>query len=354
MGQLVKPKVYITGFTEIYEPGVKAYLEDTKQMDFWKDYEEARAQGITGGECLCSMYAKMCYKTLVNDGRNANVSQIRSIRKNLEGTHDTSHGSVFEHCNINFVVTDCSRVYTHEQVRHRVGWAYSQTSGRYCRLDSIDLVWDSILDPVKDLFLRQLSSIEDTVYLAECRLGLRKPPPAYPSAPADVIFGPPQHIYEVFRQQDGTFNRFEDVDKYKDVDKLRDQLRWVPDNSFNFDLRKKLTSAIRRIAPNGQANEIGMTANIRSLRHVVQLRTARFAEVEIRDIYSQIFEQTKVLFPLLWYKARTRLVDGFVEVYGMKSNPYDISPADPTVLEMWSTKSLQDELVRRGELTLTM
>lgn len=42
MGQLVRPEVFLTGFTEIYEPGVKAYLEKTKQMDFWDDYTKAR------------------------------------------------------------------------------------------------------------------------------------------------------------------------------------------------------------------------------------------------------------------------------------------------------------------------
>jgi len=335
MGQLVKPEVFLTGFTEIHEPGVEAYLEKTKQMDFWDDYLAARVAGISGGESLCSMYAKLCYKSLVV-GKNANVSKVRSVKANLESCFDTGHGSVFEHCNINFLVTDCSRVYTHEQVRQRAGWAYSQTSGRYCRLDSIDLVWSNLLNPVKDLWLEGLSCIEDLVYLTECKLGLRKPNPKFPHAPAEAgLTAKP--------------NESKCLAAWANIPAgtLREDLKWVPDDSFNFDKRKAITSAIRRIAPNGQANEIGMTANIRALRHVVQLRTAPFAETEIRDIFGQVFNLTRAKFPTLWYKSRTKIVDDLLWVYGMKSNPYDITPGDPSALEFWTTKDMQNEITRR-------
>lgn len=338
MGQLVKPEVFLTGFTEIYEPGVQAYLEKTKQMDFWDDYVKAREAGISGGESLCSMYAKLCYKSLVV-GKNANVQKVRSVKANLEGCFDTGHGSVFEHCNINFLVTDCSRVYTHEQVRQRAGWAYSQTSGRYCRLDQIDLVWSKLLDPVKDLWLKGLKNIEDLVYLSECRLGLRKPNPATPLAPDEAATWDATRL-----QREGYFDSFV---AGVEVSKVVEALRWVPDDSFNFDKRKAITSAIRRIAPNGQANEIGMTANIRALRHVVQLRTAPFAETEIRDIFGQVFNLTRSKFPTLWYKSRTKIVDDLLWVYGMKSNPYDITPGDPSALEFWTTKDMQNEITRR-------
>lgn len=340
MGQLVRPRVFLTGFTEVHEPGLKEYLEYTKQTEFWETYQQAREEGISGGEILCSFYAKLCYKSLVL-GKNANVRKVRDVQKNLEGCHDSGHGSVFEHCGINFVVTDCSRVYTHEQVRHRPGCAYSQTSGRYCRLDSIDLVWDPILDPVKDLFLGCVRQIEDTVYLAECKLGLRKPPLKYPGVPANTVLGPAHRMYTEIAKVDGTYNQFEDLND------TRDRLRWIPDDSFDFDKRKKITSAIRRIAPNGQSNEIGMTCNVRALRHVVQLRTARFAETEIRDVWGQIYHLVAARFPTIFYKARTRVVDDFTVVYGMKSSPYDIEAGDPKALEFWTTESLRAELDAR-------
>jgi thymidylate synthase (FAD) len=340
MGQLVKPKVFFVGATEVYEPGLKDYLQYTGQMDFWETYQQALREGLTSGEALCSVYAKMCYKSLVV-GKNANVKRVRDVVSNLEGCHDTGHGSVFEHCQLNFIVTDCSRVYTHEQVRHRIGWSYSQTSGRYCRLDKIDLVWSSLLDPVKDMWLHHLTKTEELVYLTECKLGLRKPPAAYPNAPAGVIFGSPHHMYEVIHKQDGSHDSFEDLAKTKD------RLRWVPDDAFNFDKRKAITSAIRRIAPNGQSNEIGMSCNIRALRQTVQVRTARFAETEIRDIFNQVYQIIKARFPTIFYKARTKDFDGLLEVYGLKTQPFEIPAGDPAALAFLPSEQLRAELVAR-------
>lgn len=233
--------------------------------------------------------------------------------------------SVFEHCQLNFLVTNCSRVFTHEQVRHRVGWAYSQTSGRYCRLDKIDLVWSDLLDPVKDKWLKHLAATERLVYETECELGLRKPPPDMPDVPYDECFK---------SAGDG-------------MDWTSSKAMWVPDNSFDFDKRKALTSAIRRIVPNGQANEIGMSCNIRALRHAVQLRTSRFAETEIRDVYAQIFRLVKDEYPTIFYKARTRMYDGIPEVYGMRMQPYEIEAGDPRALEYWDSATLRAELRRR-------
>ena len=335
MGQLVTPRAYLIGFTDVYEPGLTRYLVDTDQESFLASYREARAAGLSGGEVLCSFYSKICYKSLVK-GKNANVTRVRDVQANLQGTYDAAHGAVFEHCNLNFIVTDCSRIFTHEQVRHRVGVAYSQTSGRYCRLDTIDLVWDPILDPVRDLFVRAVASIETTVYLAECRLGLRKPNPLYPTAPPELYL---EHlpVELVTSKHTGA----------PGASPAADQMKWVPDDTFDFERRKKLTSAIRRIAPNGQSNELGLTLNVRALRHVVQLRTQRHAEREIRLIFGQIYHAVSALFPTVFYGAKTRIVDGLLEVYGMKGNPYDVTAGDPAALEQWTTQALVTELARR-------
>lgn len=233
--------------------------------------------------------------------------------------------SVFEHCQLNFIVTDCSRVYTHEQVRHRIGWAYSQTSGRYCRLDKIDLVWSGLLDPVKDLWEKHLLATEDLVYLTECKLGLRKPPPGFES------YNPEWWI----NVRDSR------------LPENRDEGKWVPDDAFNFDKRKAITSAIRRIAPNGQSNEIGMSCNIRSLRSTVQVRTARFAETEIRDIFNQVYTLVKARFPTIFYKARTKTFDGLLEVFGMKTQPFELTAGDPAALEFLPSALLRSELAAR-------
>lgn len=363
MASLVKPKVFLVGYTAADVGGIEEYLRYTKQEDFLETWKQAMDEGISTGEALCSLFAKMCYKSVVL-GKNTNVSRIRDIRKNLEGCHDTGHGSVFEHCQLNFIVTNCSRVYTHEQVRHRVGFAYSQTSGRYCRLDSIDLVWSDLLDPVKGLWLDHLHKTEELVYLSECRLGLRKPPFGLSKDFCRELYYQPdwlaagQTLWSVIDRlppadaqrlrgltQDGVYYPRTTVDDYNWLIGL---VRWVPDAGFDFDRRKAITSAIRRIAPNGQSNEIGMSCNIRALRHTVQLRTQRFAETEIRDVWGQIYCLVKARFPTMFYRAKEYMHDNLLEIRGMKMQPYEIEAGDPEALRFYTVDQLHAEIAKRG------
>ena len=125
----VKPEVFLLGFTTVDEDQLWKYLHYTDQEEFGKDIQEALDEGLDWGEILCSFYAKMCYASLT-DKKNKNISKTRSISDNIKSVINSGHGSVFEHVSVNFVITNCSRVFTHELVRHRVGVAYSQTSGR--------------------------------------------------------------------------------------------------------------------------------------------------------------------------------------------------------------------------------
>lgn len=253
----VDPKTYFVGYTEANLDGLTEYLKDTDQTVFLEEIEQARAEGLSSGEVLCSFYAKLCYASL-SLGKNKNISKIRAIRDNISGTIDSGHGSVFEHCQLNFVVKDCSRVYTHEMVRHRVGSAYSQTSGRYVRTDKLKVVIDPILEPAYDL-------------VEEARDFLEK--------------------------------------WYKRVEERLDIA-----NEKSFARKKKLTSAMRRMLPNGQANELGFSLNLRSLRHLIELRTSIHAEWEIRLIFNQVYDLVKEKYPAILADASVELIDGLNQI----------------------------------------
>jgi thymidylate synthase ThyX len=312
--RFVQPEVFMVGFSVLYQEGLEDYLKASGNEEFLESVAAARAAGMHDGEIMCSLFAKLCYASLTL-GKNTNVSRIRDIPDNFRGCFDTGHGSVFEHCQINFIVRNCSRVYTHEQVRHRIA-AYSQTSGRFCRLDRINLILDPILDPVAALWNDHLKSTELVIYLSECKLGLRKPSPDFPNA------GPTTWL-EVYEQESLSAKHIT-IAEGESKTPVADKMKWVPDNSFDFEKRKKITSAIRRIAPNGQANEIGMSLNIRTLRHIVTVRTSRHAEWEIRAIYAQAYHLVAAKFPLLFYGAKVEEVNGLPEITGMKHQPYEI------------------------------
>lgn len=253
----VAPATYLTGYTSINIDGLKDYLFDTNQEEFLDEIESAKEEGLSDGEILCSFYAKLCYASL-SLGKNKNISKIRAIKDNIFGTVESGHGSVFEHAQLNFVSRNCSRVFTHELVRHRVGSAFSQTSGRYVRNDILNVVIDPILEPAYELVEEARLFLEDWYKRAETKL--------------DIL------------------------------------------NEKSFDRKKKLTSAMRRMMPNAQSNEIGFSLNLRSLRHLIELRTSRHAEWEIRVIFNQVFESVKNKFPAILMDAKCEFVEGTNEI----------------------------------------
>ncbi len=264
----VTPKTYLIGYTGINMPELYNYLHDTKQGEFLESIIEARKLGLSDGEILCSFYAKLCYKSLVL-GTNANVKKIRDINDNFETIISSGHGAVLEHVCLNFVTTNCSRVFTHELVRHRVGTAFSQSSGRYIALGvdkdenpvELEMIIDPLLEPAIDLINEWADYTAQVVRLIRAKLDVK---------------------------------------------------------NMTFDKKKKATSAIRRLAPNGQANEIGFSLNLRTLRHTIEQRTSRHAEWEIRLVYNQVAEIVLEKWPHILFGHQREFVENAWEYRNLK------------------------------------
>lgn len=264
----VMPKTYLVGFSQIYLPGLEEYLKDTDQLQFLEMLNQAKEENVSEGAALCSFYAKLCYKSLV-EGKNANVTKIRNIMKNFESIISSRHGAVTEHFQLNFVTTNCSRVYSHEKVRHRVGTAFSQTSGRYVALGvdqdenpvDIDMIIDPILSPVEHIL-------------------------------ADGI--------------DFLMGRIREARMFLDV------------KNQSFEVKKKMTSALRRFAPNGQSNEMGWSVNLRSVRHIIEQRSSRHAEWEIRLITNQVVDIIDTMWPELLYGGKREWIENAWEYTNLK------------------------------------
>lgn len=286
MPRFVEPKVFFVGATVVDNGALFQYLEYTGNGEFVDTITAARAGGCTDAEILISLMAKLCYKSLTL-GQNANISRTRDIPDNVANVMSTGHGSVLEHFNLSFVITDCSRVFTHELVRHRAGTAFSQTSGRYVRSDEIALIFDPILEPIRAEAEELLAHLEGWYNARVKQLGL---------------------------------------------DQLKD-----------FTAKKKMTSALRRFMPNGQSNEIGVTLNLRALRHTLMLRTQTGVEWEARKVFSQIYHIVKERYPLLVADAKTEEIDGATRVYGMTLQPYEeVDMAEITI------EAMTAELAGRG------
>jgi thymidylate synthase (FAD) len=83
----------------------------------------------------------------------------------------------------------------------------------------------------------------------------------------------------------------------------------IDQDGVPFHVKKEVTSALRRLAPIGLSTDILWTANVRTLRHVIEMRTAPGAEEELRLVFDRIAETMRAEAPNL-FQDFERLDDG--------------------------------------------
>ena len=242
MGKLVHPKAFLIAETKVDHAAIDHALLHLG-VDGWM------SDGETDADVLTEFAGKSCYMSFDRQ-LNLNLTKVGGRPNSAyiqDGIIGNKHGSVLEHSSVTFFLTNVSRVVTHELVRHRAGTAFSQTSGRYVRSDEIDM------------------------YLPD-ELAV------YPEAVA---------VFQ--RANEQMEDNLAELVKVTGIETMT-----------NFGLKKRLTSAFRRILGNGQANHIVMTGNHRAWRHIIEMRTSVHAEEEIRVIMSDVAQQLKDNFPTLY------------------------------------------------------
>lgn len=247
----VDPKVFLVGETRVIEDGLAAFLRHAGAPEWQSD-------AVSDTEKIIEVMGRLCYRSF-KPGLNKNVTKIRESSKDyLENILKVKHGSVIEHPVMNFIFTDVSRVFTHELVRHRAGVAISQESLRFVRLDNLGQWLPTVIR-------------ED------------------------------ERAMEIFAK---TFDGLEKLQL-----KLADHFK-LDEEGLPFAKKKVLTSAMRRIAPIGLATSIGWSANPRTLRWVLEMRTDPHAEEEIRLVFGKVGKIVTQRYPNLFGDFETETVDG--------------------------------------------
>ena len=113
------PKVYLVTRPSVDWERIAAFLLDEELPPIPDSIRAGEAEA----EAIIEVSARLCYMSFGRGRRD-----IADFIYNLLSSKD---GSVFEHVNYGFVFTGVSRSLTHELVRHRAGFAYSQRSQRY-------------------------------------------------------------------------------------------------------------------------------------------------------------------------------------------------------------------------------
>src|SRR6516225_8066446 len=113
---LREPTVYLVGRQVVNDAEIDRFLAD-HGVAWQTDTEQA-------GESLTEIAGRLCYMSFARPRPGGNQAYLGHIL-------EVGHGSVLEHAVWSFIFTGISRSCSHELVRHRAGWAYSQLSQRY-------------------------------------------------------------------------------------------------------------------------------------------------------------------------------------------------------------------------------
>ncbi len=179
----------------------------------------------SGGERLAEFAGRICYMSQHNPAQRPTTEYLDNIKKQ-------GHGSVLEHAVYVLLVEGISRSCSHELVRHRAGFGYSQLSQRY-------------VDESHAAFVVPPAVLGDPTLEAEWEQQVTAAQAAY----------------------------------VRSVESLMKRYDWVSDKVHR---RKMAREAARSVLPNATETKIVVSGNVRAWRTMLELRCGEGAELEIR------------------------------------------------------------------------
>ena len=197
-----------------------------------------KSDSDVAGEALAEFAGRLCYLSFGEDaglegghktipGRTTNEAYLGNIL-------NTKHGSVLEHAVWTLLFEGVSRSLTHELIRHRAGFGFSQLSQRY---------------------------------VDESNIGFVVPPEIDEGTAA----------YEVWMTSCGQAK-----ESYRAL--LAAMIEQVGESGTATMRKKRARQAARAVLPNCAETKILVTGNARAWRHFCEMRGSSTADVEIRRL----------------------------------------------------------------------
>lgn len=230
----MEPRIHLIGRPQFEAETFLAFLHEEQRMD-WR-----RTEGATPPEEIVEVAGRACYMSF---------GEAQSPRSNGEFIRNIiamGHESVLEHASWTFMITNVSRAFTHQLVRHRVGFAFSQLSQQYHDERDASFVMPAHLEAypkAKEAWAKAIEATKD----------------AYASINA-LLF------------EEGLASS-EDLDRKES--------------------NRAIRSAARSVLPNATETKIVVTANARALRHFFDVRGSIPGDIEMRLVAAALLQIVK-------------------------------------------------------------
>jgi len=204
--------------------------------------EWRRSGDVTPAEEIVEIAGRVCYMSF------GDRQSPRTNSQYLQNLIKSGHESVLEHVSWTFLIEGVSRAFTHQLVRHRPGWAFSQLSQQYH-------------DEAGAIFVQP-----------------------------EELHGQPEAQEEWRRAVENARAAYM---------KLADLLNRSASKRGKEQVRA-MRSAARSVLPNATESKVVATANARALRHFLTVRGSIEGDSEMRRVCSEILRLVVIEAPRLF------------------------------------------------------
>lgn len=255
MRLITEPSVYLVGRQAVDEAELSRFLS-ANDVSHWTTDTDIPAEKLTEAA------GRLCYLSFAKPRPGGNKAYTEHILA-------VGHGSVTEHAVFSFIIEGVSRSLTHELVRHRAGFGFSQLSQRYVDESDTAFVVPPALQKAVEagLFLREYTNNDKTV--------------------GEVMNDGKERFGGGFVGLiECGLHWLQSVEKSLAMyvglsDGLASQFSHISDATAR---RKLAREAARSVLPNCTETKIFVTGNARALRHFLEMRGSVHADAEIRRL----------------------------------------------------------------------
>lgn len=284
---ITEPTVHLIATQQIEESELNGFLNahDVGHWDTDTDVDAERLVEVAG---------RVCYMSFAKPRPGGNKAYIDHIL-------EVGHGSVLEHAVFSLLITGVSRSLTHELIRHRAGFGYSQLSQRFVDESDCDFVlppllqelidWDAVPESEGGNLEQGYDESEFCHVWFEWHESICAAQKSYERL-SNIN-------YVRLAQKHLPASVWHDGKGPESFAELNDAIASLP-AELRTAIRKRAREAARSVLPNCTATKIFMTGNARAWRHFIEMRGSIHADAEIQRLAVAVLDKLRNAAPNLF------------------------------------------------------